>query len=344
MAVSVRDIATQCGVSPQSVSHALRGNGRISSETRQRIKRTAVQMGYRPNSIARTMRSGRFNQVGVLGHAHAGQLHHDVIKGVCRELERHDLGVIVAEVERQTIGEPGKGPKLLRELSTDGLIVDYAYDLPREVTDAVESAGVPVVWVNTDSDHNTVVPDDVGAGRDATQILLQAGHRRIAFVCGPNPDNHHSRRDRLAGYRRAMQGVAEPRHIEVPPLHWTHLEGLIEFWLGVLSDSDRPEALLLDDLRVEPLVAAVAAIRLNRPGAPTVPTVTVGARGDTSHAATCVLARFPVPSIDLGRAAARMLLCRIKSPHRPQPVVHVAFRPQLHPHQASPHLTRRTQT
>lgn len=96
--VSMKDIAQACGVSVASVSKALNNHTDIGEETRQLIRRTAKEMGYFPNSVARTLKTNRSYNLGVLfvDEANSG-LTHDYFAGVLESFketaERNDYDI-----------------------------------------------------------------------------------------------------------------------------------------------------------------------------------------------------------------------------------------------------------
>ena len=86
--VSMKDIAQACGVSVASVSKALNNHTDIGEETRQLIRRTAKEMGYFPNSVARTLKTNRSYNLGVLfvdeANSEQGTAQTDDLSGACQ--------------------------------------------------------------------------------------------------------------------------------------------------------------------------------------------------------------------------------------------------------------------
>lgn len=94
--VSMKDIAQACGVSVASVSKALNNHTDIGEETRQLIRRTAKEMGYFPNSVARTLKTNRSYNLGVLfvDEANSG-LTHDYLQAYWKALKKRRKGMIM---------------------------------------------------------------------------------------------------------------------------------------------------------------------------------------------------------------------------------------------------------
>lgn len=225
MRPTLHDIARETGVSHMTVSRALRGNGRIDPRTQTRIVAMAQKLGYRPNSAAQSVASGRFNCVTlllgtVLGHSH---LPEHLLFGIHDALLAAGMQLKLARLPDSALADRVHLPAVLTEWSCDGLLVDYTHDVPPAMNDAIEASGLPAVWLNTLRETDCVRPDDEAMGRLATQHLLTLGHRRIHYLDCSHPVRgldraHYSARDREMGYRAAMRAaglaprVFRPRH------------------------------------------------------------------------------------------------------------------------------------
>ncbi|MBS3735469.1 MAG: LacI family DNA-binding transcriptional regulator [Phycisphaerae bacterium] len=267
MGVTLKDIGEQVGVSPMTVSAALRNAGGVSDETRDRVLQTARKMGYRANAFARGMRSGSFGSIAVVLSAHPGRsyLPQAALRGICEVLRERELQLSVAELPDEKLTDAGFVPRLLREYCCDGMLVDYTDWVPDKVIDLIESLRQPVIWLNRKQDHDCVYPDDVATGRQATQRLLSAGHRRIAYLdWGAGwkqlDQAHYSQRDRQAGYEQTMRDAGlTPEPIrrddsDVP----TSEQALREAVSAALIADDRPTAFVTYSWPFARRVAAVA--------------------------------------------------------------------------------------
>jgi LacI family transcriptional regulator len=208
-AVTIKDLAKACGVSRQAVSNALRGDGRLGEDTRQRIQLAAQQLGYRPNSIARTMRTGRFGNVALLTGTEARyhRFPRGLWEGVHDELAAHDQQFTMARVPENCLSIPDYLPKVFREWSVDGVLVNYTHNVSSIFAEAIEAHQIPAVWLNTRLAMDCVNPADFDAGRMATDHLIAHGHRRIAYLNLSLHTAHHSEADRKAGYEAAMRAA-----------------------------------------------------------------------------------------------------------------------------------------
>ena len=114
---TLKDIAECTGVTPMTVSRILRGTGRESEATVQRVSAVAAQMGYHPNGLARAMRRGSFNAVGLLRSTDpsAATITHSLLWAIERELLAHDLHLVMGQVPDEKLTDRNAAPRLLRE-------------------------------------------------------------------------------------------------------------------------------------------------------------------------------------------------------------------------------------
>lgn len=336
MPVSIKDIADRCGVSRQAVSYALTGSGRLSDVTRRRIRDAAQELGYRPNAIARTMRTGRFGQIAMLvRHSLGGPVQLDVTKGAFAACGRRDLHLVYAEAEFDQLMTPGYTPKVLRELCVDGMIVNYAWDIPAESVRALRSPGVPIVWVNTKHEQGAVYPDDLAAGRLGTRALVERGHRRIRYLDQPiqgadkrHPNQqHYSVVDRRRGYAEAMVDAGlEPDvgHVDLSPYDRDYGNRL-DVYQRVLRDDPRATAFICANQRVgHQLLLGAAGLGLDVPRDLSV--LAFEDAGDLFSTGIAV-STLKIPMQAVGEAAVDMLVGMIDSPHQTPPSLSVPYEP-----------------
>jgi LacI family repressor for deo operon, udp, cdd, tsx, nupC, and nupG len=209
--VSIKDIAKSLGVSHSTVSRALRDSALVTPATRERIKTAAHEMGYTPDAQARSLVTGRSRTVGVVVTTIADPFVAEVVQGV--ETTAHDHGY--------TVVLSGSGSEPVREIAAvqmlsskrvDGLIVTSSR-IGALYLDHVERLGVPVVLINNHNEQSghytyTVTVDNHHGGLLAMEHLLARGHRRIAYVTGP--EDHSSDMERMGAYRQALEAHGLP--------------------------------------------------------------------------------------------------------------------------------------
>lgn len=213
---TMQDIAREAGVSQATVSLVLNEAtaGRVSKETANRVRQTASELGYRTNAHAKVLREGRSTMIGFIGDEvgtspFAGEL----IKGAQHQAwaEQHVLLTVdtnrVPRLEQAAI-------TMMQSYSVIGII--YAAMYHRVVSLPVELQGVPAVCVNAEDEQGSVAsiyPDEERGGREAAELLLDRGHRRLAFInIAPETSDLPAAVGRLAGFRATLtqRGLALP--------------------------------------------------------------------------------------------------------------------------------------
>jgi LacI family transcriptional regulator len=212
MPVTIKDIATEVGLSHVTVSKVLRGTGNFAPETRERILAAADRLKYRPHALARSMREGRTGIVGLIYSAEGTSraLNSQQLVGIQEELGRRSYELMLGMLPRAALKEPGQASALLRHWMADGLLINHQIGLPDRVAELIEGEHVPAVWMNSRQPHNCVYFDDFGGASGAVDHLAMLGHRRIAYIDLSHPaswlrgNEHYSIADRHDGYVTRM--------------------------------------------------------------------------------------------------------------------------------------------
>ncbi len=210
------DVANLAGVSQKTVSRVMNGEPYVKEEVRLRVLQAAQELGYRPNTAARALNSGRTQRIGVvsLGSALYGPA------SMLFELERaarstgYSLSVVTT-FEGDPAGVAGAIDSLLNE-GVDGIVLSEPIDEGENVRLDVDLPVLSLGRFPGLTGPRVVITgtDGAEAGRIATQHLLSLGHRTVWHVAGPQ--RWWSARDRLDGWREALRtaGAVEPPLIE----------------------------------------------------------------------------------------------------------------------------------
>ena len=215
--VTMRDVAREAGVSRTAVSFVLAGRDdtSVSAETRDRILEAVRQLGYRPNAGARALAVQRSGLVGLITEIVTAPFAVDIIKGAQEAAWEERKFLLIASSEDRADMAEAAVEKLL-EQRVEGLL--YAATWHRAVQVPETALEVPTVLVNcfdAEGRFPSVVPDEIGGGRRATERLIAAGHERIGFV---NLDpGIPAAVGRLKGYRVALAeaGIEPDPHLVV---------------------------------------------------------------------------------------------------------------------------------
>jgi LacI family transcriptional regulator len=213
---TILDVASRAGVSKSTVSNVVRGLPGVSEETRRRVHSAIKHLGYRPNVLARQLVQQRTSLLGVV----VGDLANPFFAEMAKSVERHAAARGYTAIFCNTGGESQSelaGVETLLEHRVAG-IVFLAFSGESRIMRETLQHQVPVVFVSCHEDWGDVVSvDDVKGGRLATRHLIDAGHRRIAYLSIPELEDR-SDHSRYQGYRDEM---AAARIGELVRISWS---------------------------------------------------------------------------------------------------------------------------
>lgn len=209
--VTMKDVALHAGVSQSTVSFVLNGldDMRISRETRKRVKEAVEALGYRPRGAGRPPRATGLGVIGLMLDEIATSPFAAIsIEGVQEEAWKNNIIVEIV----MTGGDAHYEAEVLKKWGHDGVVgVIYSSILTREVVTPTSLGRHRSVMLNcydADGKYSSVVPAERRGGEMATQMLLAAGHRRIAFITGENWMEASDQR--MEGYERAIRAAGIP--------------------------------------------------------------------------------------------------------------------------------------
>lgn len=204
--VTIYDIARELQVSPSTVSRALKDHYSIGRTMTEAVKRLAKERGYRPNSIAASLRRNKTNTIGVMISWVNRPFISSLISGIEEVASVKGYNVIISQSHDSFDNEVANA-RALYNSRIAGLVVSLAME-----TDAYEhfrqfaENDIPIVFVDRVSetfDADKVVIDNYSAGFQATQHLIEQGCRRIAHIAGAQHRNVY--KERKQGYLSALR-------------------------------------------------------------------------------------------------------------------------------------------
>lgn len=204
MAVTVADVARHCGVSTASVSRALSGADGVSTAVRERVITAAQALGYRPNTVARSLRTTRTQTFGLIVPDVVNPFFGELAWAVEEAAHQHGYSVILCNANEATERQDDY-IELMLARRVDGLLLTPVLD-ESPALHAAARQGVPMVFVDraVPSMEAPVVRAD---GRLAISKLVDhlagLGHERIAVIAGPQ--QALTGRERLTAFQTAMQ-------------------------------------------------------------------------------------------------------------------------------------------
>lgn len=203
--VTIHDVARHAGVAVSSVSRALSDHPDVSASMRAKVRAAADELGYAPDLIARSMRSGTTGVVGLVVRDYATPFFGEVIRGIDEVMSDAGYTLIVTSSGRDAAHE-SKVIGTLRQRRVEALMLATVSDRDPATRKALAAYDRPLVLLDRQFPRLSVpriLFDHASGVRDATADLLAKGHRRIAFVTG-TPDVRPTR-ERLRGFVAAYR-------------------------------------------------------------------------------------------------------------------------------------------
>jgi LacI family transcriptional regulator len=313
--LSGNDVARAAGVSQTTVSFVLSGRTDITipEATRERVRRVARELGYRPNGVARSLARGCTQTIGVIVPRVDSTFCGQIAQGIQEACIESDYRVLLAHTLHRPEVE-ARQVDLLLEHRVDGLICvadEWTIgDLPRRVS-GVLGEHVPCVVIDDRSlaDRvDCVVSDDDHGARLAVRHLLALGHRRVAHLGAGEWTS--PARDRASGYRAAMQeaGVEVDEALVVGRSFSMH--GAAEAMGALLDRPNPPTAIFAANDRL----AAEAVEAIEGRGLRVPEDVAIVGYADMEVAHYLKLTTVHQGTLQMGRLAVRRLLRRIAEP------------------------------
>ena len=247
---TLKDIAEHAGVSVATVSHVLGPRAHLfRPETCTKVRKAAEQMGYRPNQSARAVRRGQLNTLSLMLSQDSTQsgLFPPLLEGLMNAIEANRQRLHIVRMADEARSDPERMSTLLREQSTDGLLIVYNINIPPAFEQHLDHYRIPAVWINSRHSHNSVIPDELAAGQQATRILLERGCQAPAYAdytFGQTPpDIHFSLKERFNGY----SDICRAHHlapIRVDPLEGISHSERVSYSKSWLQQDHRPDAII----------------------------------------------------------------------------------------------------
>ena len=205
VSATIKDVAKLANVSAMTVSRAINNTGYIAPATRRNIEEAIKKLHYRPNTIARTMVTQKSHIISLIVPDIANPFFSELIKVAEAELRKHGYSLFISEAEwnienersfvNSSIGRMADGVIMFTPRLPDDELIAFSESIPLVVVDrSMEGTSVMDVYV-----------DNYQGAFDATEYLIQSGHRRIGYIRGwedvlNTKRRHEGYRDALAKY------------------------------------------------------------------------------------------------------------------------------------------------
>ncbi|KAM9861697.1 LacI family DNA-binding transcriptional regulator [Leucobacter sp. BZR 635] len=207
----MEDVARAAGVSGQTVSRVVNSRGYVGEATRQKVNDAMQRLGYRPNSAARALRSGRFKAIGVVMFTFSSYGNQRTLDAIAERASEAGYGLTLIPVESSPTATVSGAFRRLEEHAVDGVIIVLeAHQL--DEADIEIPPGLPIVFVDSSrlGERPFVDTDQAQGARLATEHLLELGHATVFHVAGPDKSYSAERR------RDSWRATLEAHGREVP--------------------------------------------------------------------------------------------------------------------------------
>lgn len=225
---TLRDVAREAGVHPATASRALNPATKslVNADTVTRVLRVAESLGYRPNPIARSLKTSRSATVGLVIPDLTNPLFPPIVRGIEDVLGPAGYNALVVNTDNDPAREESQ-VAALRDRQVEGLIVATAR-LEHPLLDRLQAQGVRMVLINRRTANSaipSVIPDDAGGIALAVRHLAGLGHRRIAHLAGPQNTSTGVVRERAFLQALKDNGLQDDGRLVAECAQWTEEEG-----------------------------------------------------------------------------------------------------------------------
>lgn len=202
--VTIKDVAKLANVSTTTVSHVINETRYVDPETKARVQAILEELGYQPNILARSLRSGVTKMLGLIVPDASNLFFAEIARKIEDIGFNHGYSVVLCNSDNDPTKQTSYVNTLI-ERKVDGVIIISSGDTPDDLNRLVANR-IPVVVADRDVSlqmGDVVLIDNEKGGYDATAHLVSLGHKRIACISGPN--DLTPSRQRVDGYLRCLK-------------------------------------------------------------------------------------------------------------------------------------------
>lgn len=304
--VTIAHVASRAGVSPTTVSHVLSGKRVVGQSTRDTVMDAIRELGYRPNHVARNLRTRQSHMIAVVVPDITNPFYAVLTRGLADAVDAAGYGTFVCSTD----GQHERERKFFQDVMDRGVdgIVFASGETASEITFGPADQTTPIICIGDQLDHplcDAVLSDDETGSREAAAFLASRGYERIAMIQGPPSYGA----PRTAGFRAAMRGAKTKVPAErMVRGDWTRRGGY-EAMVALMELPSPPDAVFCaNDLM------AIGALDVAHERGLEVPTDIAIIGFDDVDAATIVTPQLTTvrnPAYEVGSTAGDLLMSRM---------------------------------
>lgn len=203
---TIYDISKKLNVSVATVSRALNDHPRISEATKDLVRKTAKEMNYKQNNLAKALKSGETKNVGIIVPYINTNFFSSVIRGIEEELSPHGYHVIICQ-SHEDVNIEKRHLNTLLNAQVDGIFMSLSKTTldTEHIQNILDTSNTPIIFFDRKKDIagiSTVTIDDYRGGYIATEHLIREGYKNICHFAGDL--NLEIYQNRLNGYKQAL--------------------------------------------------------------------------------------------------------------------------------------------
>jgi LacI family transcriptional regulator len=309
--LTIADVAREAGVSVSTVSHVINGTRRVSPATARAVRAVIDATDYRPNVVARSLKTASTRSVGIAISAIANPYFSDIICAIETECARLGMMIFLSDTQ----DDPARELAVLTALHqrrVDGVILAPSADPEHRALRYLRATRLPCVLVDRTPDpaFDQVGVNNREAMHELVDYVARLGHRRIGYIAG-HP-GFETTLERIVGYRNGLEQVGldfDERYLVTGNASTASAD---EAAHALLSLPDPPTAIVTGNN-----MATIGAMRAVRARGLSVPADISIAGFDDFEWADCFEPRLTLvaqPCEEIGRRAAFLLMERIAAP------------------------------
>jgi len=310
--VTIKDLAKELGISPSTVSRALKDHPDISRATKKAVHELAEKLNYQPNIVALSLRSRKTRTLGVVIPEVVHFFFSTVIAGIEQEAQSAGYSVILTQ-SAENLDKERSSLRTLFNSRVDGFLISISRNTTQfDHIDSILEKNLPVVFFDRHfpkgNVHEVLVDDRQGA-QQAVQHLIDQGCKRIAHIC--SAPNLEISRQRLLGYKDVLEGAG----IKVDPSYIIECsEGSVEAGRAamqeLLKNKNTPDGIFANN----DVLAFGASHAIKQKGLKIPKDIAVIGFSNWLYSEMMdpALSSVDQPGLEMGRQAARLLIRQIE--------------------------------
>ncbi len=201
--VTSLEVAALAGVSQSAVSRVFTPGSSVSQKTADKVRAAALQLGYRPNVLARSLKSGKSRIIGLVVAYLENYFYPEMVERLSTELQKVGYHVLIFLAPQTSVNVD----QVIREIldyQVDGIVM-ASVSMSSDLAARCQETGIPVVLFNRaheDKNLSSVTSDNFAGGKALADYLCATGHSRIAYIAGFTGASTQA--DREAGFRAGL--------------------------------------------------------------------------------------------------------------------------------------------